>query len=62
MKIKRKRLREIVTSVVQEAAKEGVIQKVYKKSYNNMIKKMSTAGNTLFTKKAAKAGKSGPPG
>ena len=62
MKIKRKRLREIVTSVVQEAAKEGVIQKVYKKSYNNMIKKMSTAGNTLFTQNAAKAGKSGPPG
>jgi peptide methionine sulfoxide reductase MsrB len=77
VKIKRKRLREIVTSVVQEAAKEGVIQKVYKKSYDNMIKKMSTAGNTLFTqnapssagkntppftKKAAKAGKSGPPG
>jgi hypothetical protein len=77
MKIKKKRLREIVRGVVKEAAKEGKMQKIYRKSFDDMIKKMSTAGNTLFTqnapssagkntppftKKAAKAGKSGPPG
>ena len=65
MKIKQKRLKEIVTSVVQEAAKEGVIQKIYRKSFNNMIKKASSGANKNtppFTQKAAKAGKSGPPG
>ena len=77
MKLKITELTKMVRKVVEEAAKEGAIQKIYKKSYDNMIKKASTAGNTLFTQntkstagkntppftqKADKAGKSGPPG
>ena len=65
MKISMTRLREIVTSVVQEAAKDGVVQKIYRRSFDKMIKKASMGGNKNtppFTKKAAKAGKSGPPG
>lgn len=65
MKIKLERLREIVTSVVQEAAKDGAIQKIYRKSFSNMIKKASMGGNKNtppFTKRAAKIRKSGPPG
>ncbi len=64
MKIKKKRLREIVRSVVQEAAKEGYIQKVYKKSFKKMIDKTRTGGNKNtppFTKRASDPGKSGPP-
>ena len=63
MKIKRTRLREIVQSLVQEAAKEGHIQKIYRQSYKDMIDTASTGGNKNtppFTKKAAKPGKSGP--
>lgn len=62
MKITLSRLTEIVREVVNEAAKEGSIQKIYKNSYNRMISKASTGGNKNtppFTKKAAKAGKSG---
>ena len=62
MKITLSRLSEIVREVVNEAAKEGSIQKIYKNSYNRMISKASTGGNKNtppFTKKAAKAGKSG---
>jgi predicted ATP-dependent protease len=65
MKIKKARLREIVQSVVQEAAKEGRIQKVYRSSYRKMIQKASTGGNKNtppFTTKASKPGKSGPAG
>jgi hypothetical protein len=65
MKIKKKRLKEIVTSVVQEAAKDGRIQKIYRRSFANMIKKASTGGNTNtppFTDKASGPGKSGPVG
>jgi len=63
MKIKRARLREIIQGVVKEAAKEGHIQKVYRKSFEDMIDTTSTGGNKNtppFTKKAAKPGKSGP--
>jgi|TARA_R100001510_G_C7579530_1_gene153037 hypothetical protein len=63
MKIKLERLRQIVTSVVQEAAKEGYIQKIYKRSFDKMIGKASKGGNKNtppYTQKAAKAGKSGP--
>jgi hypothetical protein len=62
MKITLSRLTEIVREVVNEAAKEGSIQKIYKNSYNRMISTASTGGNKNtppFTKKAAKAGKSG---
>jgi len=65
MKIKKSRLREIVHTIVQEAAKEGEIQKIYRRTYNDMIKTVSRGGNKNtqpFTKKAAKAGKSAPPG
>ena len=65
MKIKKKQLREFVRGVIKEAAKQGLTQKVYKKSFNNMIALISTAGGNKntppFTNKAAKAGKSGPP-
>jgi hypothetical protein len=64
MKIKKKRLREIVRSVVEEAAKEGYIQKVYKKSFKKMIDKAKKGGNKNtppFTKKASGPGESGPP-
>ena len=37
MKIKKKRLREIVHGIVKEAAKQGLTQKIYKKSFNDMI-------------------------
>mgnify|MGYP003148045935 CR=1 FL=1 len=62
MKITLSRLTEIVRGVVEEAAKQGKVQKIYRNSYNRMIKKASTGGNKNtppYTKKAAKAGKSG---
>ena len=65
MKIKKSRLREIVSGVVSEAAEEGRLQKIYRLSFSNMIKKASTGGNTNtppFTQRAPKAGKSAPPG
>tara|TARA_R100000353_G_scaffold136023_1_gene96559 strand:- start:168 stop:368 length:201 start_codon:yes stop_codon:yes gene_type:complete len=62
MKITLARLTEIVRGVVEEAAKQGSVQKIYRKSYDKMIKTASTGGNKNtppFTKKAAKSGKSG---
>ena len=62
MKIKLERLKEIVHGIVTEAAKKGAIQKIYRKSFNRMIKKAASGGNKNtppFTEKAAKAGKSG---
>jgi len=62
MKIKLSRLEEIVRGVVKEAAKQGKMQKLYKGSYNKMINLARGGGNkntAPFTKKAAKAGKSG---
>lgn len=64
MKIKLERLREIVHGVVTEAAREGAIQKIYRRSFDRMIKKAASGGNKNtppFTEKASKAGKSGPP-
>jgi len=64
MKIKRVRLREIVRSIVEEAAQDGQIQKIYRRSYANTIKMISKGGNKNtppFTKKSSKPGKSGPP-
>ncbi len=65
MKVKKKRLKEIVRKVVSEAAKDGAIQKIYRRSFKTMIDKASMGGtnNTPpFTKRAARPGKSGPPG
>ena len=65
MKIKKKRLKEMVRGFIKEAAKQGNIQKIYRKSFANMIKKASTGGNKNtppFSKKAAGPGKSGPAG
>ena len=62
MKITLSRLTEIVRGIVEEAAKQGSVQKIYRKSYDKMIKTASTGGNKNtppFTKKAAKSGKSG---
>ena len=64
MKLKIQNLREIVRRVVSEAAKEGAIQKVYRRSYKNMVKKASTGGNKNtppFSQKAT-VGKSGVSG
>ena len=63
MKIKKSRLREIVHGIVSEAAKEGHIQKIYKRQFTDMISKAASGGNKNtppFTKKASKPGKSGP--
>ena len=63
--MKRSRLEEIVRKVVTEAASEGKFQNYAKGTFASMIKLASTGGNKNtppFTKKAAKAGKSGPPG
>jgi|TARA_Y100000592_G_C5449742_1_gene308062 hypothetical protein len=65
LKVKRKRLKEIVKKVVHEAAKDGVMQKIYRRSFKNMIDKASMGGNNNtppFTQKAPRPGKSGPPG
>jgi hypothetical protein len=64
MKIKIDELRRIVTTIVQEAAKDGVIQKIYRNSYKKMIQKASSGGNKNtppFTNRSSKPGKSGPP-
>ena len=64
MKIKKTRLQEIVRGVVEEAAKEGAMQKIYRNSFGRMIKKASLGGNKNtppYTQKAT-MGKSGPPG
>ena len=63
MKIKKRRLKEIVREVVKEAAKDGQMQKIYRRSFAKMIDKAASGGNKNtppFTKKAAKPGKSGP--
>jgi len=65
MKIRKTRLREIIKGVVLEAAEAGRLQKIYRLSFSNMIKKASTGGNkntAPFTHRAPKVGKSAPPG
>ena len=64
MKIKKKKLKELVRHSVEEAAKEGRMQKIYRNSFSSMIAKASTGGNENtppFTQKTKKAGRSGPP-
>ena len=63
MKIKKIRLEELIRTALYEAAKEGHMQNIYKRSFTNMIKTVSTGGNKNtppFTKKSSKPGKSGP--
>jgi len=63
MKIKKARLREIVHGVVLEAAKEGHIQKIYRRQFADMITKAASGKNKNtppFTNKAPKPGKSAP--
>ena len=65
MKLKISELRKMVRTVIAEAAKEGAIQKIYRRSFSRMIDKASKGGNKNtppFTEKASKPGKSGPPG
>ena len=62
MKITLSRLTEIVRGVVKEAAAQGKMQNYYKKQMKKAIGNASKGGNKNtppFTKKAAKAGKSG---
>ena len=57
-------LRDLVREVIKEAAAEGQIQKIYRRSYREMIKKTKSGGNkntAPFTEKAPEGGKSGPP-
>jgi len=65
VKIKKKRLREIVKGIVEEAAAEGKFQKYAKGTYASMIKIAASGGNKNtppFIKKPSKSGKSAPPG
>ena len=65
MKININTLRQIVKEVIEEAAAEGSYQKYAKSTFDKLIKIASTGGNKNtppYTKKAAKAGKSAPPG
>ena len=63
MKIKISEIKELVIQVIEEAAKEGSIQKVYRNSFKRMISKTRKGKNKNtppFTKRAADPGKSGP--
>tara|TARA_B100000900_G_scaffold344629_1_gene308780 strand:- start:375 stop:575 length:201 start_codon:yes stop_codon:yes gene_type:complete len=62
MKITLSRLTEIVRGVVKEAAAQGKMQGYYKEQMKKAIGNASKGGNkntAPYTKKAAKAGKSG---
>ena len=61
--MKRKDLENQVRKLVTEAAKQGKMQKVYRKSFASMIDKAEEGDNPNtppFTKKAAGPGRSGP--
>ena len=63
MKIKKKKLEELVREVVSEAAKDGAFQKYAKSTYKKMIRKAASGGNKNtppFTQKPIKPGKSAP--
>ena len=63
MKIKRKALEEHVRKALKEAAEEGRMQKVYRKSFADMIDKTEEGDNENtppFTKKPSGPGRSGP--
>ena len=62
-KVKINELRDLVREVIKEAAAEGHIQKIYRRSYARMIDKVSSGGNKNtppFTNKSSKPGQSGP--
>jgi len=61
--VKINELRDLVREVIKEAAEEGHIQKIYRRSYARMIDKASSGGNKNtppFTNKSSKPGQSGP--
>jgi len=65
MKLKISDLRNLISEIIKEAAKDGEIQKVYRRSFARMIDKASSGGNSNtppFTEKAPRPGKSGPKG
>tara|TARA_R110000824_G_scaffold14276_4_gene60925 strand:- start:1556 stop:1750 length:195 start_codon:yes stop_codon:yes gene_type:complete len=62
--VKLNELRDLVREVIKEAAAEGQIQKIYRRSYKKMIKKTKSGKNpntAPFTEEAPEGGASGPP-
>ncbi|HAI37909.1 MAG TPA: hypothetical protein DCM40_07185 [Maribacter sp.] len=65
MKTTIKELRNFVKQMVQEAAKDGEVQKVYRDSFKRMISKLrlgSVKNTPPFSDRAADPKDSGPPG
>ena len=65
MKIKKKKIVEIIKKIIKEAAAEGKFQKHARGTFASMIKLTGSGSvnNTPpYTQKAARPGKSGPPG
>jgi hypothetical protein len=65
LKIKKKKITEIVKKVIKEAAAEGKFQNYARGTFASMIKLASSGSinNTPpFTQKAPRPGKSAPPG
>ena len=57
-------LRDFIKTIIKEAAEEGRIQKIYRRSYKEMIKKTKSGKNkntAPFTEEAPEPGESGPP-
>tara|TARA_R110000803_G_scaffold33013_4_gene72422 strand:- start:1251 stop:1487 length:237 start_codon:yes stop_codon:yes gene_type:complete len=65
MKFTYEQIRKALVETLEEAAKDGAVQKKYRDSFIRMIKKANTGpqkkGSAPFTKKAT-VGKSGPVG
>jgi hypothetical protein len=63
MQIQISQLKEIIRTALDEAAKQGKMQKIYRNSFKKMIKLAKSGGNKYkakpFDKKAAGPGKSG---
>jgi hypothetical protein len=63
MKVRVSQIREAVMKALQEAAAEGKMQKIYRRSFKRMINLARKGGNKYkaspFTKRAAGPGKSG---
>ena len=57
-------LRDFIKEVIKEAAEEGKMQKIYRRSFKDMIKKTKSGKNpntAPFTEEASDGGASGPP-
>ena len=57
-------LRDFVREVIKEAVADGQIQKIYRRSFKQMIKKTKSGKNkntAPFTEEAPEGGESGPP-